>query len=138
MEVLDNIPVEIGLNDVLIIKEPEPLQIEFERREISKIIKIAVEKFHNIKDNRTKWSLVYSPAHHFSGMLTNELPSYWSDRLSRIYALSGPDIVQKKARKMGRPDKIKQAKLLEAMGLQVTQIMREIGVRSRTTVYQSD
>ena len=42
----------------------------------------------------------------------------------------------KKARKMNKPDKIRQAKLLKNMGLQVTQIMREIGVRSRTTVYK--
>jgi hypothetical protein len=44
--------------------------------------------------------------------------------------------VQKPAQKMGKVDKIKRTKLLRNMGLHVTQIMRDIGVRSRTTVYK--
>jgi len=122
--------------DVLIIKEPEPLQVEFERREINEIVKLTAEKFHNIKKDRRKWSMVYSPARNFLDMLTNELPSYWNDRLSRVYALSGPASTQKPARKASTTDKIRQAKLLNNMGLPVTQIMRDIGVRSRTTVYK--
>lgn len=122
--------------DVLIIKEPEPLQVEFERREINKLMKTAAEKFQGIKENRTKWSLVYSPARNFFDMLTNELPSYWTEKLSRIYSLSGPSTAQKPARKMSTADKIKRSKLLKSMGVEVTQIKRDIGVRSRTTVYK--
>ena len=122
--------------DVLIIKEPEPLQVKFERREINEIVKLAAEKFHIIKKDKTKWSLVYSPARNFSDMLTNELASYWNDRLSRVSALPGSAIVQKPAKKPSEADKVKRVKLLKRMGLNVPQIMREIGVRSRTTIYK--
>ena len=122
--------------DVLIIKEPEPLQVEFERREIKELMKTAAEKFQSIKENRTKWGLVYSPVRGFYDMLTNELPSYWTEKLSCIYAFSGPSMAQKPARKMSKAEKIKRAKLLESMGVDVTQIKRDIGVRSRTTVYK--
>ena len=122
--------------DVLIIKEPEPLQVEFERREIKELMKTAAEKFQSIKENRTKWGLVYSPVRGFYDMLTNELPSYWTEKLSCVYAFSGPSMAQKPARKMSTAEKIKRARLLESMGVDVTQIKRDIGVRSRTTVYK--
>jgi len=37
---------------------------------------------------------------------------------------------------MSKAEKIKRAKLLESMGVDVAQIKRDIGVRSRTTVYK--
>ncbi len=120
----------------MIIKEPEPLQVKFERREISEIIKLAAKEFHNIKKDRMKWSLVYSPACNFCNMLTNELPSYWNDRLSKAYAIAGPTVEHKPARKAGKAEKINRAKTLNGMGIPVPQIMTEIGVRSRTTVYK--
>ena len=122
--------------DVLIIKEPEPLQAKFERNEICELIKTAVEKFQSITKNRTKWSLVYSPASDFFDMLTNELPSHWSDQLSRIYASSGPSAAQKPARKMNKAETSRIVKELRRIGLNVSQIMRKMGFRSRTTVYK--
>ena len=122
--------------DVVIVKEPEPLQVKFERREINEIIKLATEKFNTIKMDRMKWSLVYSPACNFFSMLTNELPSYWSDKLSKAYAFAGPTAGQKTARKMSKAEKISRAKMLNKMGVSPSQIKIEIGVRSRTTVYK--
>lgn len=122
--------------DVLIIKNPEPGQAKFERREIKDIVELATERFSNIQKDKTKWSLVHSPACNFSDMLTSELPSYWNDRLSKMYAFPGPAIPQKPARKMSKADKVKRAKMLWKMGMNITQITRDIGVRSRTTVYK--
>lgn len=122
--------------DVLIIKEPEPLEVKFERSEITELIKTAVEKFQSITKNRAKWSLVYSPASGFFDMLTNELPSYWSDQLSRIYASSGPSAAQKPARKMNKAETSRMVKELRRMGQNVSQTMRTMGFRSRTTVYK--
>lgn len=122
--------------DVLIIKDPEPGQAKFERREIRDIVELATEKFNNIQKDKPKWSLVHSPTCNFSDMLTSELPSYWNERLSRMYAFPGPPVTQKPARKMSKADKVKRAKMLLNMGMNISQIKRDIGVRSRTTVYK--
>jgi hypothetical protein len=122
--------------DVLIIKNPEPGQAKFERREIKDIVELATERFSTIQKDKAKWSLVHSPACNFSDMLTSELPSYWNDRLSRMYAFPGPATVQKAAHKISKADKVKRAKMLWKMGMNITQITRDIGVRSRTTVYK--
>jgi len=66
--------------DVLVVKEPEPLQPKFERQEISEILKIAGEKFRGLTGSKREWSLVYSPAANFFDLLPNDLPSYWSSR----------------------------------------------------------
>lgn len=121
--------------DVLVIKEPEPLQPKFERPEINEIVRIANERFHGITGGKKQWSLVYSPVANFCELLSNDLPSYWSSRLSRVYGSSTSVAPTKPARKAGREEKVRRAKQLAGMGVSVSQIMREVGVRSRTTVY---
>lgn len=121
--------------DVLVVKEPEPLQPKFERQEISEILKIAGEKFRGLTGSKRQWSLVYSPAANFFDLLPNDLPSYWSSQLSRVYGSSSSVASTKPASKVTRGEKVKRAKQLARMGVPVTQIMRDIGVRSRTTVY---
>jgi hypothetical protein len=124
-----------GAADVLIIKEPAPLQCKFERREINEIIKDAASRFHLLSGDKKGWSLVYAPKANFFDMLPNGLPSLWSDKLSRIYASSGAVAETRPAKKMTKKEKIKRAKELNCMNIPINQIRKEIGVRSRTTVY---
>jgi len=121
--------------DVLVIKEPEPLQPKFERREINEIVKIAGEKFRELTGSKKEWSLVYSPVANFFELLSNDLPSYWSSGLSRVYGSSASVAPTKPATKVTREEKVRSAKQLAGMGISVSQIARELGVRSRTTVY---
>ena len=121
--------------DVLVIKEPEPLQPKFERPEINEIVKIAGEKFRELTGSKKEWSLVYSPVANFFELLSNDLPSYWSSWLSRVYGSSASVAPTKPARRVTREEKVRRAKQLARMGISVSQITRELGVSSRTTVY---
>lgn len=121
--------------DVLVIKEPAPLQTKFERHEINEIVRTAAEKFRVVSGDRRVWSLVYSQAANFFDMLPNSLPSFWNDRLSRVYASSGTLSETKPAGKTTKKEKVRRVKQLHSMGIPVSQIMEDVGVRSRTTVY---
>ncbi len=121
--------------DVLVIKEPAPLQTKFERHEINEIVRTAAEKFRVVSGDRRVWSLVYSQAANFFDMLPNSLPSFWNDRLSRVYASSGTLSETKPARKTTKKEKVRRVKYLHSMGIPVSQIMEDVGVRSRTNVY---
>ncbi len=121
--------------DVLVIKEPAPLQTKFERHEINEIVRTAAEKFRVVSGDRRVWSLVYSQAANFFDMLPNSLPSFWNDRLSRVYASSGTLSETKPAGKTTKKEKERRVKQLHSMGIPVSQIMEDVGVRSRTTVY---
>ena len=121
--------------DVLVIKEPAPLQTKFERHEINEIVRTAAEKFRLVSGDRRVWSLVYSQAANFFDMLPNSLPSFWNDRLSRVYASSGTLSETKPAGKTTKKEKVRRVKQLHSMGIPVSQIMEDVGVRSRTTVY---
>ena len=75
---------------VVIFKDLGILQLEFDRPELRKLTIEASEMFSKISGDRRRWSYVYSPDSDFMGMLENELASFWSDGLSRIFGASVP------------------------------------------------
>jgi hypothetical protein len=72
--------------DVIIFKELGILQSEFERRELNHLAKKASEAFTSIKSNKQQWSYVHAPDADFSGLMKNELPSFWKPELGRMFA----------------------------------------------------
>jgi len=86
--------------NVIIFKEPGILQSEFERPELNHIAKKASVAFALINSKKQEWSYVYAPDTNFSGLIKNELPSFWTPELGRIFAgdishISKPRIVGK-------------------------------------------
>jgi Zonular occludens toxin (Zot) len=72
--------------NVIIFKEPGILQSEFERPELNHLAKKASEAFASINGNKQQWSYLYAPDTDFSGLISNELPSFWKPELGRMFA----------------------------------------------------
>ena len=86
--------------NVIIFKEPGILQSEFERPELNHLAKKAVEAFAPINGNKQPWSYLYAPDTNDSGLIKNELPSFWKPEFGRMFAgdistISKPRIVGK-------------------------------------------
>ena len=86
--------------NVIIFKEPGILQSEFERPELNHLAKKASEAFASINGNKQQWSYLYAPDTNYSGLINNELPSFWKPELGRMFAgdistISKPRIVGK-------------------------------------------
>jgi hypothetical protein len=97
--------------DVIIFKEPGILQSEFERRELNPLAKKASEAFASINSNKQQWNYVHAPDADFSGLMKNELPSFWKPELSHMFAgdisiIAKPCIVGK----LTAPEKKQKAK----------------------------
>ena len=71
----------LKLADSLMIKEGSLLQVEMERLEIKKFYLKAKESLENIQGNKVKY--LYLVDADFEGLLTHELPSFWSQELSK-------------------------------------------------------
>jgi len=126
----------ISQANVIIFKEPAMLQIKFDRKELNKITEQAKMAFNNLSGDKRKWSYVYSEDTDFMGLVENSLPTFWSTELSHAFAISDPIMDERLPKKPSKAEKIRRAKILNSTGTPVPQIMTEIGVRSRTTVYK--
>ena len=72
--------------NVIIFKDLSIMQLEFDRRELSKIAANAKEAFAGINSaDKKKWAYVYAPDSDFMGLVENSLPSFWSERVSHVF-----------------------------------------------------
>ncbi len=126
----------ISQANVIIFKEPAMLQIKFDRKELNNIAEQAKFAFNDLSGDKRKWSYVYSEDTDFMGLVENSLPTFWNTELSHAFAISDPIMDERLPKKPGKAEKISRAKILDSIGIPVSQIMTEIGVRSRTTVYK--
>jgi len=118
--------------DVVIVKELEPLQPKFERSELGEIIKTASEQFAGIKGDKRRWSYVYSPIADFYGLMENDLPSFWTSRLSHAFATGERVSGKRLPKKMTKQDRIGKAKELRLDGLSYRKIGSILGVTEGT------
>ena len=120
--------------DVLILKNPGMLQTKFDRPEFRDILTEAKEAFQTVKGDIRRWSYVYSQGANFSGLIENELPTFWRPKLSKVYAnmveLSAPKL----PKEMSIYEKILKAKELYHSGWSLSRIAKYLGV-SKGTVY---
>ena len=68
--------------DYLILKPSSLLQKDFERKKISEIYREKAEKFKKHKHVRGM-SYIYSDS--YLGFVSNELPSFWNDKISKSF-----------------------------------------------------
>ena len=76
--------------DWVAVKEPSELSMGFERRELRRYTEKAQAEFIAIRGDRRPWTWVYSEPADFSGIVKNELASFWRPALSRAFADAGP------------------------------------------------
>ena len=70
--------------DYLLMRKPSLLQKEFERKKIGEIYDEVCTQFTELADKGRYSTYVYSDE--FRGFVTNELPSFWSQKTSKSFA----------------------------------------------------
>ncbi len=118
----------------LIFKNLGILQSEFDRPALRDITANVKRSFAGIEGEKRKWSYVYSPDADFSGLLENQLPSFWSWGLSNIYAGSQATSQERNPKRMTHTEKVRKAKELAQNGWSLSQVKELFGV-SKSTVY---
>ena len=92
--------VDVGLvadSEVVVMKRPSLLHLRFARPELRQELDEAWAGFRKIR-NPQRWSYVVDYLNGRKGWLTNSLPTFWSDELSRAFAsvdLGGPGLGKK-------------------------------------------
>ena len=117
--------------NVVIFKDLGILQLEFERPELNKIAAQAKQAFAGIDGNKRDWSYVYAPDSDFMGLVENSLPSFWSEKLSHIFATGG-EIRTRPPNKTPLEQRIEKAKQLKQQRLSLGQIAKFMGVSKGT------
>ena len=72
--------------DTLVIKELSEMSVEFERREFKAFTTQARIAFLTVVGDKRRWSWIRSDRASFTGLMSNELPSFWRPALSRAFA----------------------------------------------------
>lgn len=120
--------------DVLILKNPGMLQPKFDRPELRDILNEAKQAFQTIKGDIRRWSYVYSQNGNFTGLLENDLPTFWSSKLSNVYAnmieLSAPKL----PKEMSNYERILKAKELNQTRWSQGKLANYFGV-SKGTIF---
>ena len=121
--------------NVVVFKEPSMLQFEFERRELRQIAQKASDSFKALtKKQRIRSCYVHSPDADFEGMLENDLPTFWNDRLSRAFALETIVAPARKPVRLSLNEKQKKAIDLRKAGWSLSRIATELGVSKSTVI----
>jgi hypothetical protein len=118
--------------NVVIIKNPGVLQLEFERSQFRKILVEAQRMFNAITRDKNKWAYVFAPESNFAGMMENSLPTFWTSSLSKAYVEAKPDPELKAPRKITRTDKTCKAKELRRQGYSLGEIAKILGTSKST------
>ncbi len=121
--------------DVLVLKNPGMLQPRFDRPEFRSFLLGARQAFQTVKGDIRRWNYVYSQNTNFTGLLENDLPSFWSPKLSNAYANLGDVASPKLPPKITREEKIQKAKELSAKGWSQSKIAEYLGVGSKGTIF---
>jgi len=117
--------------NIVILKDLGILQVEFDRREFNKIATEARQVFLTITGDKRRWSYVYSPDNNFIGLMESALPTFWSKKLSHIFATRGPRIARA-PKKLSLGQRIEKAKELKKQDLSLGQIATLLGVTKPT------
>jgi len=127
-----DITVLRGLS-TLIIKEPAPLQVLVDRPELKEFIQKAKGKFENTEeDRRTRAYIAFSPCG-YEGMVVVEKPSFFTDELSRCYAISHQESEERKVPVLSKEEKKQKAYQWYLGGdMSIRQMARRLGVSKST------
>ena len=118
--------------NVIIFKKPGILQAEFDRPGLTKIASNAKEAFTTISAGDEKnQSYVYAPDSDFTGLVENSLPTFWTQKLSHIFAAGG-EVITIAPKETPLTERIERAKQLKQQGLSQGQIAKMMGVTRPT------
>jgi hypothetical protein len=117
--------------NVIIFKDLGLLQLKFDRPELNDWAIQAREKFATVKGDKRQWSFVCAPDAGFVDLVSNSLPSFWREKLSRIFAAAG-EPVARAPKKMPRSQRIERARELSRQGFSQGQIAKLLGVSKPT------
>jgi hypothetical protein len=119
--------------NVVIVKDPSILQLEFERKELRNILAEAKKMFVPIGGKeRNGWSYVYAPESNTQGMIENSLPSFWSPHLSKAFLDTNSVGQMIYPRKISTEEKMKKAKELRRQRFSLGQIAKTLGIAKAT------
>jgi len=118
--------------DVLIVKNLGMLQPRFDRPEFRDILLEAKQAFQSVKGDIRRWSYVYSQNTNFADLIENELPSFWSPKLSNVYASIGELASPKLPKNMTDEEKKQKAKELNNEGWSQSKLAVYLGVAKST------
>ena len=122
--------------DTLIMKKPGPLQPSLDRPILRSYTDKAKEYFESKTDgNKQRLSYVCFSPSGFEGCLENPKPSFWSEKLSKVFALGAPSDDGKSAIELSKEEKKEKAKTYHQYGWSLQQIANALGT-SKTTIYR--
>ena len=124
----------VSSSNVIIAKEPSAMRLEFERRELRPFLERAKAQFSILRGDKRGWSHVYAPDVEFEGMLPSPLPSFWTPRLSKLFAAGQEPSAPRAPQRPSTDDRIREAQRLDALGSSNAEISRTIGVSKATVV----
>lgn len=123
--------------DTLVIKKPAPLQVALDHSFLKSYLLKAQSVFQEKSDfsSKTTSHVGFSPSG-FEGVLQNPKPSFWSEKLSHIFASGNLGNVEKPARELSKEEKKERAKKLhDDYGYSYGEIAKQLGI-GKTTAYR--
>jgi hypothetical protein len=119
--------------NVVIVKDPGMLQVEFDRPELRTIVRDAQRSFESVRGEKRRWSYVYSPDADIAGMLDADLPTFWKPSMSRLFADESGSRVTRNPKELTKNQLIAKAKDLRSQDISYGEIAKVLGV-SKSTV----
>ena len=122
--------------DVLAVKELSDLSRGFERPQLRGLTDKARAAFGTVHGDHRRWSWVHSEFSSYEGLVSNELASFWTPRLSRAFVEPSGDVAP--ARRGQRPSREELQQTAHGMrgaGLSFSHIARNLGV-SKTQAWR--
>ena len=133
----------ISQADVVAIKRLSEVSREFERRELRRFTDKARAEFKAVPGEHRQWTWVYSDKADFSGMVQNQLASFWRPGLSRAFADVGHAVtsgeqskrfttVPRKGTQTSREELSAKANALRSAGHSYGQVSKILGIPKST------
>ena len=120
--------------NVVIFKEPSSIQLEFERPELRQPAQEAQAQFGIVRGDKRSWSYVYAPDADFKGMVESQLPSFWTTKLSTLFAVGQGAPARRQAVKPSIAERITRAQKLRTLDFSLSQIAADLGVSKATVI----
>ena len=122
--------------DVLAVKELSDLSEGFERPQLRILTDKARAAFRTIQRDHRRWTWVYSEPSGFEGLMSNELASFWTPRLSRAFVQTSSQAAPQRRGTLPSRGELKGRVLeMRQAGLSYGQIARNLGV-SKTKAWR--
>jgi len=122
--------------DNLIIREPAPLQSEFDRKGIREYLKKAEAGFSSLQGDKRSFAYVAFSKKGFTGWITTRKPSFWSEKLSRAYAHPSSFDLLRESQPLSDEEKVQRVWELQKKGLSLRNIGKEVNM-SKSWVFDA-